>query len=116
MSVPPSQGRAKSRRPRRGHDGPGDERQLVVAERDVRAARGPDHRHLGLVVELLGPQAVGPHARGVDDVVGADGEALAAQVVDDLDALRPAALLEQPGDLDAVAADRAEALGLLQAR
>jgi hypothetical protein len=46
-----------------GHDGARDERQLVVAEGDVGPARGADDRDLGLVMQLLGPQAVGPHAR-----------------------------------------------------
>ena len=49
----------------------------------------------------LGPQPVGPHAGGVDDVVGAQLEALAAERVAHADAARAAALLEQLGDLAA---------------
>ena len=40
----------------------------------MRAAAGPDHRHLGLVVELVGADAVRPHAGGVDDRLGLDRE------------------------------------------
>ena len=54
-------------------------RQRRARDDDVRAAAGPDDRHLGLVVQLAGPQPVGPHAGGVDDVGGADLELLAAR-------------------------------------
>ena len=81
----------------------------------MRAARGLDARHLGLVVDLLGPDPVRPDARGVDHVVGGDPEALAAL---DLHALRrPSARppsLHQPDHLRAVRAHGAEALGLAE--
>ena len=68
--------------PAAGRDDRADvERQVLAAERDVRAARGADDRDLGLVVQLVGAQAVGPDAGGVDDVGGPDDERLAARVV-----------------------------------
>ena len=99
-----------------GHDRPGPERQRLVREGDVRAPRGADARHLGLVVQLLGAQPIGPHARGVDHVVGAQLEALAAQGVAHADAARAPAVVQEVGDLHAVGAHRAEALGLGQHR
>ena len=46
-----------------GHDRAADERQVLVAERDVRAAAGPDARQLGLVVELARDAARRPTRR-----------------------------------------------------
>ena len=98
----------------RRDDRPGRERERRVGEGDVAAARRADARHLGLVVQLAGPQPVGPHAGGVDHVVGAHLEALAAERVAHADAARAPALVEQVGDLQAAGAHRAEALGLAQ--
>ena len=89
-------------------------RQALAREDDVRAAAGPDHRHLGLVVQLVGADAVRPHAGGVDDGLGPDRERLARVGVADLGAARATALLEQPGDLEPVGEHRAEALGLAE--
>ena len=105
----------EDRAPAAGRDDrPGRQRERLVGERDVRAARGADARHLGLVVQLLGAQPIGPHAGGVDHVVGAQLEALAAERVAHADAARAPAVVEQVGDLHAVGAHRAEALGLGQ--
>ncbi len=94
------------------HDRAADQRQVLVPERDVRAAAGPDARQLGLVVELLRAQLVGPHAGGVDHVGGAHVEALAALAVESLHAMCATVALQQAGHVQAVGADRAEALGL----
>ena len=61
-------------------------------------------------------QLVGPHAGRVDDVRGAHVEALAALDVERAHAVRASVALEQSGDVDAVGADRAEALGLAEHR
>ena len=58
-----------------------DERQVLVAQRDVRPAAWGDARHLRLVVQLLGAQPVGPDAGRVDDVRGPDDELGAARGV-----------------------------------
>ena len=65
---------------------------------------GPDHGHLGLVVQLVGPQAVGPHAGGVDHVLGADLDLLAAVAIDGAGAAGG-----QARHLDAVGRHRPEA-------
>ncbi len=82
----------------------------------VGAAAGSDARHLGLVVDLLGADSVGPDAGRVDDVVGLDLEPVAARAVDADDAGGQPVLVEQAGDLGAVDADRAVALGLAEDR
>ena len=61
-------------------------------------------------------QPIGPHAGGVDHVVRAQLEALAAERVVHADAARAPAVVEQIGDLHAVRAHGAEALGLGQHR
>ena len=108
ISVRPSHGSTNTLRPppagaiapactgsaSRGHD-------------HVGAAAGPDDRHLGLAVQLLRPQPVGPHAGGVDDVRGAHGQLAAAHGV----AHHRAAVGERDR-LDPVRRHRAEALGL----
>ena len=88
--------------------------QALGREDDVRAAAGPDHRHLGLVVELVGADAVRPHAGGVDDRLGRDRERLAGLGVADLGAAGAAALLDQPGHLEPVGEHGPEALGLAE--
>jgi hypothetical protein len=80
----------------------------------VRAAAGADDRHLGLVVQLLRAQAVGPHACGVDDAVGPDLERLAASRLAHAHAAGAPGLLQQVDDLEPVGADGPEALGLPQ--
>ena len=87
-------------------------RQRGPLEDDVRPAAGPDDGDLGLVVELLGPQPVGPHARRVDDVGRPHLELGPALGVAHARADRAAALLQQRERLDAVDGHRAEALGL----
>ena len=98
----------------RGHDRAGAHRQRRALDQQVRPARGADHRHLGLVVQLGGPQPVGPDAGRVDDVGGADLELLAALGVAQARADRAAAVLEQLDGLEPVREDRPEALGLGQ--
>ena len=66
--------RARSRR--RPAAGPRGERVMCVPR------LGPDARQLGLVVELLRAQLIGPHAGRVDHVGGAHVERLAALAVD----------------------------------
>src|SRR5690242_13742456 len=97
ISVDPSHGSANIAPPPPAgrYDRAGRERQGLARERDVRAARGADPRHLGLVVELLGAQPVRPHAGGVDDVLRAHLEALAGVPVADADAARAPAVVEQ---------------------
>jgi hypothetical protein len=85
-----------------------------VAQGHVRPAARPDPRQLGLVVQLLRPQLVGPHAGSVYDVGRADVEPRAALAVVHLHALRPAVALEQAGHVQPVGAHRAEALGLAE--
>ena len=103
----------EDRAPVAGRDDRADvHRQPLARDDHVRAAAGPDDRHLGLVVQLLGPQAVGPHAGGVDDAWRADRELLAALGVAHVGAARAAVLLQQRGDLEPVGEHRAEALGL----
>jgi hypothetical protein len=97
-----------------GHDRAGVERQGLSREDDMGAARGADARDLGLVVKLLGSQAIGPDAGRVHDVARPHREALAGERVADLDAARAPAVVDQVGDLQAVRAHRAEALGLGQ--
>ena len=90
------------------------ERQVLVAQRDVRAAAGADARDLGLVVQLVGAQAVGPDAGRVDDVRRrARRTRSPPAVLAHAHARRAAGLVaHELGHLDAVGADRAEALGL----
>ena len=92
------------------------QRELLRREGHVRAAAGRDPRHLGLVVDLLGPDPVGPHAGGVDHVVGLDLELLARLGVAAADPGRDPALVAQTRDLGAVEAHGAEALGLAEDR
>ena len=83
------------------------------AKRDVRAAAGADAGHLGLVVELVGAQLVGPHARGVDHARGITSNSRRWP----RRAPRPGGAtvaLHQPADLEPVGAHGAEALGLAQ--
>ena len=93
-----------------------DERQIVVVDRDVRAAARTDARQLGLAVELLGPQLVRPDAGRVDDVRCTHVEGVAALDVEHRDPAGAAVALEQPRDLEAVRADGPEALGLAEHR
>jgi hypothetical protein len=62
--------------------------------------------------QLLGAQPIGPHAGGVDHVVGAQLEALAAHRIAHAGRRGCAPDVEQVGDLHPVGAHRAEALGL----
>ena len=78
---------------------------------DVRAAAGPDDRDLGLVVQLLGPQPVRPHAGRVDHVVGPDLQLGAGLGVDHPRPAGAAAVLEQRDGLEPVGDHRAEARG-----
>ena len=78
------------------------QRQRLRRDGDVGAAAGRDPRHLLLVVDLLGPDPVGPDAGRVDDVVGLDLEALAGLGVDAGDAGGAPVAVEQLGDLGAV--------------
>ena len=98
----------------RGDDGAPDERQVLVADRHVRAPAGPDAGQLGLVVELLRAQLVGPHTRGVDDVCATHLELRAGLAVACLHASRATVLLEQARDVDAVGTYGAEALRLAE--
>jgi hypothetical protein len=99
----------------RGDDGAGlVDRQGLGREGDVGPAAGADRRHLGLVVQLLGADPVGPHPGGVDHVAGPHGELLPGGAVAHKHAGGPAPLLHQAGDLEPVRAHRAEALGLSQ--
>ena len=92
----PSHGSAKIERPPpAGTIAPATSGSAVVGERDVRPAARPDPRDLRLVVELLGPQAVGPHAGRVDDVGGRDDELLPRRRVPGADAPGPAALVDE---------------------
>ena len=81
--------RQREDRPARAgrHDRAADERQVLVAQRHVGAAARPDDRQLGLVVQLLRAQPIGPHSRRVDDVLGTHVEALAALLVAHLNAV-----------------------------
>ncbi len=85
-------------------------------ERQVGAAAGSDPRHLGLVVDLLRADAVGPDPGRVDHVGGGDLERLAGlEVGADHPAGHPV-LVEQAGDLGAIEAQRPEALRLAEDR
>ena len=97
------------------HDRAADQRQVLVAERDVRAAARPDARQLGLVVQLLRAQLVGPHAGRVDHVRGAHLEAArrSRRRAPARRCARPSRS-SSPVDVEAVGADRAEALGLAE--
>ena len=59
-----------------GNDRAADQRQVLVAQDDVRATAGTDARQLRVVAELIRP-----YTGGVDDVRGADLELLAALTV-----------------------------------
>ncbi len=100
------------RPPAAGHDHAGVHGERVAREDHVRAAAGPDARHLLLAVELVGADAVRPHARGVDHVRGRHLELAAAGHVADQHARRPPVALHEAGDLAAVGHHRAEALRL----
>ena len=113
----PEPGQGEDRAPAAGrHDrAAAVQRQVGVVQGDVRPAAGPDARHLGLVVQLAGAQAVGPDARRVDDVRGVHDELVAAERVADLHARRPAGVVAyELADVQPVGADRAEALGLAE--
>ena len=100
----------------RGHDRAGVQRQVLVAQDDVAAPAGGDLRQLGLGVQLVGANPVRPHARGVDHVLGADGERTARLLVVHRD-LGPGPIRgAELGDAQPVGADRAEALRLSQHR
>ena len=72
-----------------------DKREILVADGDVGAAARADERHLGLVVELLRAQPIGPHAGRVDDVRRADDELVAAHGVADPDPGGAAVVIER---------------------
>ena len=74
----PRQHEDRPARARRGRSRPRVIGSFVRVDDDVRAAAGPDDRHLGLVVQLGRAQPVGPHAGGVDDVRRADLELVPA--------------------------------------
>ena len=97
-----------------GRDRSRHHRQRRARHDDVRAAAGSDDRHLGLVVQLLGPQPVGPHAGGVDHVLGADLQLGAGLGVDHARPAGAPAVLEQRDGLEPVRDDGAEARGLRQ--
>jgi hypothetical protein len=82
----------------------------------VRAAAGRDLRDLGLVVNLVGPDAVRPDAGRVDHVLTQDLERLAGLGLAARDALRDAVLLDKLRHLDAVQGNGAEPLGLAEDR
>ena len=100
--------------PAGGHDRPGHQRQVVGRQRDVRAAAGADAGHLGLVVQLVGAQLVGPHAGGVDHPRGHHLELVAGGPVAHQCPGGATVALHQPADLEPVGAHRAEALGLAE--
>jgi len=58
----------------RGNDRPGDQRQVLVRDRDVGPSARPNPRYISLGVQLLGTDAIGPHAGRVHDVVRMNGE------------------------------------------
>jgi len=99
----------------RRDDRAADERQILLAQDQVRAAAGTNAQ-LRLVVELFGAQPIGPHAGRVDHVRRAQLQFRAALGVARAHAPRAAVALEQPGDVHAVGADRAEAFGLAEHR
>ena len=76
----------------------------------------PDLRDLLLGEQLVGPDPVGPDAGGVDDVVGADLEALAGLGLGAADAVGAAPFVQHVGDLGAVHDDGPEALRLAEHR
>ena len=91
----------------------GRERQVFAAQRDVRAAAGPDARDLRLVVQLVGAQPVRPDAGRVDDVRRAHDELAPAGPLAHPHAGGAAGpVADELEHFDAVRADRAEALGL----
>ncbi len=115
ISVCPSHGSTKIVRPSpAGTIAPALIGSDAPSTTQVRPARRADDRHLGLVVQLGGPQPVGPDAGRVDDVGGADLELVAALDVAQARADRAPAVLEQLDRLEPVRDDRAEALGLGQ--
>jgi hypothetical protein len=88
--------------------------QGLAGDHDMRAAAGANARHLLLPVQLVGAQPVGPHARGVHHVGGPHLELAAALgVAHEYPGGAPGAL-DQPGDIAAVGAHGAEALGLAE--
>ena len=99
------------------HDRAGAQRQIRVGEDQVRAAARADLRHLGLVVQLLRPQPVGPHAGRVDDVRRRARRASrrCARRARRTPRARPS-LERQLLDGEVVGADGAEALGLAEHR
>ena len=70
---------------------------------------------LGLGVELLGPDPVGPHAGGVDDVLRAHLDRLARCRLPGTDDVPAVVVAQDLGHLEPVGEDRAEALGLARA-
>ena len=67
-------------------------------------------------MKLLGPDAIGPHSRGVDHVVRPDRELLARGRVGDSHARLLTVLGQQLDHLEAVGHDRAEPLRLAEHR
>ena len=82
----------------------------------MRSAAGPNHRQVSFIVKVIGPQPVGPNTGRVDDVVGLDLELTSALDVAHRDSSRAAVLLNKAGRFNAVGADRAEPLCLLERR
>ena len=82
----------------------------------MRATARTDGRRLRLGMKLLGADAVGPHARRVDDVVGAYLELGPGLGVARTDPGGAVILVQKPGDLEPVRADRPEPFGLAQDR
>ena len=100
--------------PRRDDAGGLAHRQVGRVEDQVGAATGGDPRHVLLADDLLGPDLVGEDAGRVDDVVGADLEALARLSLDRGDPGGVAVDREHLGHVGAVEHHRAEALGLAE--
>ena len=73
-----------------------------------------DLRDVLFPFDFARPDLVGPDPGRVDDVVGLDDHSFARCDFGELDLPGLAALLQHPGDVGAVQADRAEALGLAQ--
>ena len=110
-------GRRSSAPRRRGRCRPRADRQLLQRHGDVGAAAGSDPRHLGLVVDLVGPDPVGPDAGRVDRRCRPRSRtARPTRPSTQATPVADPSPVEQPGDLGPVEADRAEALGLAEDR
>src|SRR3954454_15619918 len=90
------------------------DRKRLLVERYVGASAGRDAGHIGLVVDLLGADLVGPPTGRVDHGVGGYLERLARVPLEATDAARDAALEPQALDLAAVQGDGSVALRLAQ--